>query len=293
MAGIKEIRTRIKSIEATLKITNAMYLISSASLKRAREQLRTVYPHFNKIGTTIADILHHSPDVEHIYFDQRTKIPAEQRNVGLLVITGDKGLAGAYNHNALKLTEQKLEALQNSHLYLIGQMGRNWFARKGREDEAMTALSAKNPDLKLARQISAILLDDFRSGKLDEVWVVYTNMVSPLVLEPTLQKLLPLDKDLFPWTPRVEEVFPRTIDYLPNEGGVMDLLVPFYLTGILFGALVESFCSEQSARMTAMDSASDNAKDMLKTLRLRFNRARQAAITQEITEIVAGAQAGH
>ncbi len=293
MASIKEIRTRIKSVESTLKITNAMYLIASAGLKKARAQLRTVAPYFQKIDSTIADILHHSPTIEHPYFDQRPDIPQAQRKVGILVITGDRGLAGAYNHNIFKLTDQKLETTPNPHIYLVGQMGQAWLSRKGMQDESEVPLTAKNPDLKLARIISRYLLDLFQEGALDEVWVAYTKMISPLVLEPSLVQLLPLSRDLFPPPPKDARRFPPTISYLPNEAQVMDQLVPFFLSGTLFGALVESYCSEQSARMTAMDSASNNARDMLKDLRLRFNRARQAAITQEITEIVAGTKAGH
>jgi len=135
------------------------------------------------------------------------------------------------------------------------------------------------------------LLHQFLSGELDEVWIIYTHMINPLHLEPMLVQLLPLSRDIFPYTPRADDSYPHNVSYYPSEPEVLDQLVPDYLAGMLFGALVESFCSEQSARMTAMDASTKNAKEMLRNLNLTYNRARQSAITQEITEIVGGAQA--
>ena len=291
MAGIKEIRNHIKSVEATLKITNAMYLISSSSLRKARRQLDHVVPYFNKLSYTISDILHHSPQVNHPFFDQRPKIPPEDRKVGYIVLTGDKGLAGAYNHNVLKLAEQHLHKTSSPSLFVAGQVGRSWFASKNISIDHEFLYTAQNPTIERAREMSEILLSLFLKQELDEVFVIYTNMINPLHLEPTLLKLLPLDRDIFPWQPRCEECYPRTVTYYPSETTVLDHLVPDYFTGMLFGALVESFCSEQSSRMTAMDSSTKNAKEMLRHLNLSYNRARQSAITQEITEVVGGAKA--
>ena len=289
MAGIKEIRHHIKSVESTLKITNAMYLISSSSLRKARRLLNDVTPYFNKLSYTISDILHHSPEIVHPFFDQRQNIKAEHRKIGYIVVTGDKGLAGAYNHNVLKLAEQQLNDTEHSVLFVVGQMGRSWFTSKNINIDHEFMYTAQNPTISRAREMSDILLTLFLEEKLDEVWIVYTKMVNALQLEPTLLKLLPLDRNIFPWIPRSEDCFTRTISYIPSETIVLDHLVPDYFTGMLFGSLVESFCSEQSARMTAMDSSTKNAKDMLKNLNLRYNRARQTAITQEITEVVGGA----
>lgn len=293
MTGARELRGRIKSVEATLKITNAMFLISSTALRKARAQLRSNYPYFQRLHSTISDILQHSSQLNHPYFDTRPHLTAAERTVGLVVITGDKGLAGAYNHNVLKLAEKKLSALSHPRLYLVGQMGRNWFSGKESFDVAQVAYSAQNPDLKRARQLGELLLDAFTKGDLDEVWMIYTNMASPLQLEPTVTKLLPLERDLFPESNDRKDIYERTVVYHPSAETVMERLVPGYLSGMLFGALVESYCSEQSARMMAMDLSSKNATDMLKDLQLRYNRARQAAITQEITEVVGGAAAGH
>ena len=131
MAGMKEIRTHIKSVQQTLKITNAMYLIASSNLRKARKKLAEVEPYFRKIGSTITDILYHSPEVEHAFFDQRPELPPERRKTGFVVITGDKGLAGAYNHSILKLAEEQLAHAHNPVLFLVGQVGRAYFARRG------------------------------------------------------------------------------------------------------------------------------------------------------------------
>lgn len=292
MTGAKELRGRIKSVEATLKITNAMFLISSTSLRKARTQLQANYPYFERLRSTISDILHHSPHIANPYFDTRPHLSPEERTVGIVLITGDKGLAGAYNHNVIKLAETKIREVAHPRLYLVGQMGRNWFSSKASFDVAHVAYPAQNPDLKRARALSEELLGAFRKGELDEVWVIYTSMVSPLQLDPTVTKLLPMEKDLFPDPELVRDPYIRTVNYYPSAEHVMERLVPGFLSGMLFGAMVESYCSEQSSRMMAMDSSSKNATDMLKDLQLRFNRARQAAITQEITEVVGGASAG-
>ena len=290
MAGIKEIRSHIRSVESTLKITNAMYLISSSSLRKARQQLRDVQPYFSKLSYTIADILNHSPHMTHPYFDHRPKIAKEHHKVGYVVISGDKGLAGSYNHNVFKLAEQQLKATDSPTLFLVGQMGRTYFANRGIPVEKEFLYTSQNPTLTQARKMTEVLVPLFRNGTLDEISIIYTHMVNPLILEPKIIRLLPLDKDNFPWQPRCHEAFPRLVNYSPSEYAVLERLVPIFLSGMIFGSLVESFCAEQSARMTAMDASSKNARDMLRELNLSFNRARQSAITQEITEVVGGAQ---
>ncbi|MEQ2455486.1 ATP synthase F1 subunit gamma [Flavonifractor hominis] len=291
MASIKEIRTHIKSVEQTLKITNAMYLISSSNLRKARKQLNDVEPYFQKIEVTISDILHHSPQIEHRFFDKREGIPAEKRKVGYIVITGDKGLAGAYNHNILKLAEQKLAKTANPSLFVVGQVGRSYFQEHGIPIDGEFLYTAQNPTVARARDIGEQMIDLYMTGQLDEVYVLFTKMVTSFQMEPTVHKLLPLDPDVFPEYEKNRDKYNRDVTYVPSVKAVMDRLVPGYLKGDLFGALVESYCSEQNARMTAMKSSSDNARSMLQSLNLSYNRARQSAITQEITEVVGGAQA--
>ena len=291
MASIKEIRTHIKSVEQTLKITNAMYLISSSNLRKARKQLNDVEPYFQKIETTISDILHHSPQIDHPFFDKRPEIPPEKRKVGYIVVTGDKGLAGAYNHNILKLAEGKLAKTANPSLFVVGQVGRFYFQEHGVSIDVEFLYTAQDPTVSRARDMAELVLDLYLNRQLDEVYVLFTKMVTSFQMEPTVHKLLPLDPDVFPEYEENRDKYNRDVTYVPSVKAVMDRLVPGYLKGDLFGALVESYCSEQNARMTAMKSSSDNARSMLQNLNLSYNRARQAAITQEITEVVGGAQA--
>lgn len=290
MASINEIRTRINSVEQTLKITNAMYLISSSKMRKARQQLNGVEPYFQKIQDTIADILYHSEAFKHPFMDQRPEKP--NRTVGYIVITGDKGMAGAYNHNVLKFAQEKLAATKTPVLFLIGQVGRSYFSGKNVPIDAEFLYTAQDPTVARARDISQTVADLFLSGQLDEVHVIYTHMVTPLLMKPVSYQLLPLTREQFsgyqPAAPCGS--FNRQVVYLPSEHKVMDNIVPGYLKGVLFGCLVESFCSEQNARLTAMDSSTKNAKELIRTLSLEYNRARQAAITQEISEVVGGSQ---
>lgn len=291
MESIKEIRTHIDSVQQTLKITNAMYLISSSKLRKARRQLNDVQPYFEKITRTISDILHRTEGVDHVYFDTR---PGRPHKVGYIVITGDKGLAGAYNHNVLRMVDEQLEKTENPTLFLIGQAGRNYFSHKGVNIDGEFMYTAQDPTVYRAREIGDTFIELFRKGHLDEVYVVYTEMVTAMEMEPRMVKLLPLDREAFPWTPRraADGSERHVVTYVPSPEHVLNHIVPSYLKGLLFGTLVESFCSEQNARMNAMDTATDNARSLLKELSLHYNRARQSAITQEITEIVGGAQPG-
>lgn len=289
MAGITEIRSRMRSIEQTLKITNAMYLISSSKVKKARRQLQEVQPYFDQIAKTLLDIFRHSPELRHRYVDARQR--EGERKAGFVVVTGDKGLAGAYNHNVLRLAEDYMARKQEPTLFLIGQMGRHYFAKKQVPVDGEFMYTAQDPTIARAREITDTLVGLYDKGHLDEVYLVFTRQVSALQMEPEIIKLLPLDRAMLNAMRgmREEGKYREVLRYEPSVESVMDVLVPGLLKGYLFGALVESFCSEQNARMTAMDSASDSARDMLKKLSLQYNRARQAAITQEITEIAGGA----
>ncbi len=292
MAGITEIRSRMRSIEQTLKITNAMYLISSAKVKKARKQLAEVEPYFDRLARTVLDIFRHSPDLKHRYIEGHHK-PKDECRTGFVVITGDKGLAGAYNHNVLKLAEEYLGHKKDPTLFLIGQMGRHYFEKKNITIDGEFMYTAQDPNLERAREISETLLDLYEQNALDEVYLVFTHSFSAMRMEPEIIKLLPLDRAMLSARRGLSEAdrYRDVVRYEPSPEAVLDVLVPGVLKGYLFAALVESFCSEQNSRMSAMDSASDSARDMLKRLSLEFNRARQGAITQEITEIAAGATA--
>lgn len=292
MAGITEIRGRMRSIQQTLKITNAMYLISSAKVKKARKQLQEVEPYFDRLAKTILDIFRHSPQLQHRYIEGHHK-PKEERKTGFVVITGDKGLAGAYNHNVLKLAESYLARKQDSTLFLIGQMGRHYFEKKNIPIDAEFMYTAQDPTLDRAQDICDTLVDLYERGALDEIYLVFTHSYSAMRMEPEIIKLLPLDRAMLSARRGLSEAdqYRDVVRYEPSPEAVLDVLVPGVIRGYIFAALVESFCSEQSSRMSAMDYASESARDMLKTLSLEFNRARQGAITQEITEIAGGAEA--
>ena len=177
MDSIKEIRNHIDSVQQTLKITNAMYLISSSKLRKAREQLTNVQPYFVKTTQTISDILHRTQDVEHIYFDRR---PGKPHKAGFIIITGDKGLAGAYNHNVLRLAEEHMQKFDDPTLFLVGQTGRSYFRHKGVTVDVEFMYTAQDPTPPRAREIADLFVEHFRKGRLDEVYVVYTELVTPL-----------------------------------------------------------------------------------------------------------------
>lgn len=292
MAGITEIRTRMQSVQQTLKITNAMYLISSAKVKKARKQLADVEPYFDKLAKTVLDIFRHSPDLKHRFIEGH-EIPKEDRKTGFIVVTGDKGLAGAYNHNVLRLAETYLARKKDPTLFLIGQMGRHYFEKKNIPIDAEFMYTAQDPTLERVKEIADTMVDLYERGALDEVYLVFTHSFSAVRMEPEIIKLLPLDRAMLSARRGLSEAdqYRDVVRYEPSPEAVLDVLVPGVLRGYLFAALVESFCSEQNSRMTAMDSASESAREMLKTLSLEFNRARQGAITQEITEIAGGAEA--
>lgn len=291
MANMTEIRSRMKSIQETMKITNAMYLISSTKLRKAREKLDATAPYFELLQSTIKDILFHSPDINHTFFDQRKKIKPEDKKRGYVVMTADKGMAGAYNHNVLKLAQERLEQGNDNTLFVIGQMGRKYFTKKNVRIDMEFLYTAQDPSMWRARNIAETLVDLYRKEKLDEIYIIYTKMVTPLKAEPEIIQILPLKRQSFEEMNVELEKYHKIADYSPSPKVVMDHLVPNYVKGLIYGALVESFSSEQNARMMAMQGATESAKDMIRELSLLYNRARQAAITQEITEIVSGAKA--
>ena len=290
MAGIKEIRTRIDSVQQTLKITNAMYLISSSKLRKARQQLNNVQPYFLKISSTIADILHHSPEIEHIYFDKRPEV--KHRKSGYIVITGDKGLAGAYNHNVQKMTEDFMEEVPGHHkLYVLGMVGRQYFGKRDVDMDGSFQYTVQKPTMHRARLITEEIVRAFLERELDEIHIVYTQMQNAMAMENVNMQLLPLKKADFKVGQVPADIYQEEIVLSPSADVLLDTMIPNYLTGVIYGCLVEAYASENNARMTAMQSSTDNAKAMLKDLSIQYNRARQAAITQEITEVISGAKA--
>ena len=291
MANAREILSRMKSVQDTRKITNAMYLISSTKLKKSKKLLEETEPYFYSLQDLIRRILRHMPDVEHFYFNPRKEIKEEDRVKGLIVITGDKGLAGAYNHNVLKMAQEWMEQSKNHRLYVVGELGRHYFEARHIQVEEQFHYTVQNHTMHRARLISSTILEDYEEGRLDEVWIIYTQMLNSMQMEAEMTSLLPLKREDFSNIVIPANIIQEEIQMVPSPSAVMDHVVPNYVTGFIFGALVESFCSEQNARMMAMQSASDNANAILNDLSIEYNRVRQAAITQEITEVISGAKA--
>ncbi|MCX7842464.1 MAG: ATP synthase F1 subunit gamma [Clostridia bacterium] len=293
MANAREIKNRIKSIKETRQITKAMKLISAAKLKKARQQLEQTAPFFEKIKATIADILVHSGDIKNPFFDIKGKSNGCKKC--FFIITGDKGMAGGYNHNIIKLVENKLANAPDAVLLIAGIVGKNHFMRAGYNVDQDFDYSVQNPTVYRAREIAERIIEMFSSGEVGEVNLVYTKMESSIKQEPRVMKLLPLDLEALKKELKVPKEVPDEVDealiYEPSPQAVFNVLIPKYVKGVVYGALVEAFTSEQSARMSAMDNATSNADEMLSKLNLHYNRVRQTAITQEISEIVGGASA--
>lgn len=299
MANIREIRERIESIQQILKITNAMYLISSSKLKKARKSLDATTPYFEKLQSTIESILEHTPHTRQFYFDKRQGITDDKRKKGYIVITADKGLCGSYNHNILRYTEQKLSEakyIDNCYLFVMGHVGRMYFQNRMKRDKMAYVdgeflYTTQNPTLYRAREIAELVLEKFEKKELDEVYLIYTQMTNSNQFEPKTVQLLPFSRrHLGKANDGTMKKLPKA-SFVPSPEEVMAYLIPNFAKGIIYGAMVEAFCCEQQARMTAMDSATKSAKDIIKELSLLYNRARQSAITQEITEVCGGASA--
>ncbi len=290
MANAREIQSRINSIKSTMKITNAMYTISSSKLKRARKALTDTEPYFYALQSTIARIIRHTPDINDPYLDTRPEIKKEDRKIGYIVVTADKGLAGAYNHNVFKLAQEQIDKGGNPMLFVVGELGHLYFVKKGIPVEQDFRYTVQKPNMSRARIIEEKIVDYFLSGKLDEVYMIYTRMANAMKMEAEVQQLLPIPKKQItrnvPLNVHLEEV-----TMYPSPQAVIDAIVPNYIAGFIYGGLVESYSSEQNSRMMAMQAATNSAQDMLSELAITYNRVRQAAITQEITEVISGAKA--
>ena len=288
MASAKEIQDRMRSIKDTLKITNAMYMISSSKLKKSKKMLADTEPYFYTLQSEMSRILRHLPDMNSIYFKTNAEIPERKRKAGYIVITADKGLAGSYNHNILKLAEEELEKRDDYKLFVLGELGRHYFEQKGINIDKQFHFVVQDPSLSRARRIAEDLLKLYHENQLDELYIIYTTMVNAMQEEAQVAQLLPLKKTDFK-IPVPIDIPLEGLVLKPSAEEVMDHIVPNYVVGFVYGALVEAFSCEQNARMMAMEGATNSAKQMLKELDIEYNRARQAAITQEITEVIAGA----
>ncbi|MBQ9887454.1 MAG: ATP synthase F1 subunit gamma [Lachnospiraceae bacterium] len=287
MANAREILDRMKSIQDTMKITNAMYMISSSKLRKARKMEEDAEAHFYASRQALDDVLKHVPEIEHVYIaDEKDENISEPRKA-FIVVTADKGLAGAYNHNIIKMALEDIEKTKNYHLFVVGKIGRDFFEKHNMKIERNFKYTIQNPSIGRARIIAETVLEHYLNGEFDEVYIVFTEMLNVMQSEVKTAKLLPINR------PKAgeESSLKEDTEYVPSVEAVIDSIVPNLVTGFLYGALVEAYSSEQNSRMVAMKSSTENAGEMLKELGIEYNRVRQAAITQEITEVVAGAKA--
>ena len=291
MAGTKEIKTHIESVGETRKITNAMYLIASTKLRRARQELDQTRPYFEALRGEIRRIFRTAYNVDSRFFYPIGSGAPLEGTYGCLLITADKGLAGAYNQNAIREAQRLLERHPDTKLFVVGEYGRRFFGQRGIPIERSFLYTAQNPTMARAREISSLLLDGFDRGELKEIYVIYTDMESAMSFQARAARLLPFHRPHFAGAPAGEGAMTERFEFYPDVGTVLNSVMRSYVTGFIYSALIDSFCCEQNARMTAMDNADRNAGKLLGELSLQYNRVRQAAITQEITEISAGARA--
>lgn len=290
MANTKEIKSRINSVKDTQKITNAMYLIASTKMRKAKSELENTRPYFSALQGEIKRIFRTVSDVESKYFYPADGSSAPDGTYAVLVITADKGLAGAYNQNAIKETEKLLNQHSDTKLFVVGEYGRQAFMQRHIPIEKSFLYTAQNPTLQRAREISGLLLDLFERRSVDKIFVVYTDLKNSRESEAISTRLLPFHRAQFAPSSK-EKAVTAPFEFVPSVGAVLDNVMQSYVSGFIYSALVDSFCSEQNARMSAMDSANQNAEEILNDLTIQYNRVRQAAITQEITEVSSGAKA--
>jgi len=298
---MKEIKGHISSIRDTQKITNAMYLISSNKMRKIKKELDKTEPYFEEVALSIRRIFKTVKNVESDYFYPDKDSYEIEGTYAYLVITADKGLAGAYNQNVIKEASRFMTKNHDKLLFVVGEYGRKYFNSRNIPIEKTFLYTAQNPTLARAREISNILLDLYDSKKISKIYIIFTDYKSGAESNVKVMRLLPFNRADFKMSKaEMEEehnsrrgfVWPKgDIEFYPNAGEALDNMISSYVTGIIYGALVDSFCSEQNARMDAMDSANRNAEELIEKLTIQYNHTRQAAITQEITEVSAGARA--
>lgn len=283
MRGIKR---RIKSVNSTKQITKAMELVSSAKLRKARERLDKTRPYFNTIGKTVQEIISSTRGIQHEFLKTR-----EVKKTAYIVITGDGGLCGGYNTNVIKNAIFHMEEKERVSVIAIGQKGRDFFRKRGYDLDGEFIHISENPSFTDAQNIGKLAIELYRQELVDEVYLVYTEFLSTINQKPKTMKLLPIEataEEVVEVKRNDDEEF---MSYEPSPEAVLSFLVPKYIESMIYGALIESATSLQGARRVAMESATDNASEMIDDLQLQYNRARQATITQEIAEIVGGAEA--
>uniref|UniRef100_UPI003FED6C50 ATP synthase F1 subunit gamma n=1 Tax=Lachnospira sp. TaxID=2049031 RepID=UPI003FED6C50 len=283
MASMKDIKRRRDSIQSTGQITKAMKLVSTVKLQKAKGKAESTKPYSDLMYETICNMLARSGNINHKYL-----VPGESSKKAVITITANRGLAGGYNTNLTKLITESGIPKEDIDIVAIGTKGRDYLARRGYNISEDDSDVINEPLYTDARSICDKLLERFAAGEIGEIYLAYTSFKNTVVHEPKLIKLLPVSVDTDGLSSG-EDTTP--MNYEPAEDEALNLIIPKYVCSLIYGALIEAVASENGARMQAMDNATSNADEMISDLSLKYNRARQASITQELTEIIAGANA--
>jgi F-type H+-transporting ATPase subunit gamma len=280
----------MRAIRQTLQVTKAMNLISTAKLRKGRRTLQDVEPYFTRIQKSMFDIISGAGMKKNKFMEAPGK--DETSRTAIVVITSDKGLAGGYNANIFRHVNQFCENVKNPILILVGSIGYRYFIHSPWLIMENFSFKSRQPEMDEAKEIAEYVISQYLWGVFSEVHIVYTHMYSSIKLVPREQQLLPLNikKMQSEFEKTGEKRKERRFEYWPSEETVFETLAPMYVKGSIYGSLVEAYVSEQSARMSAMNEASKSAEEMLAGLQINYNRARQAGITQEMTEIVSSAE---
>jgi len=286
MAGSKEIRTKIKSVENTRKITKAMEMVAASKMRKAQDRMRAARPYADKIRNVAAHMSHAEPEYRHPFLIKRDTV----KNVGVIVVTSDKGLCGGLNTNVLRIAINQMQAWEAENLSVrvcaIGNKGLGFMGRINADVKSQVTGLGDAPHMEKLIGPVKVMLDAYVAGEIDQLYIAYNRFINTMKQEPKMEQLLPLSGEKL-GAPQGHWDY----IYEPDAQVVIDDLMVRYIESLIYQAVAENMASEQSARMVAMKSASDNAKTVIGELKLVYNKARQAAITKEISEIVGGAAA--
>lgn len=283
MASMKDIKRRKESIQSTEQITKAMKLVATVKLQKARGKAESARPYFNAMYNTVISMLAGSKGVDHRFLKS-----GDTTKKAIIVITANRGLAGGYNSNVIKLITESNIPKEDAVIYSVGTKGRDYFTRRGYEIAKDYSEVINEPLYSDAMTIGKEVLRAFEAGEIGEIYLAYTSFKNTVVHEPKLIKLLPVNPEEFENKGVENNIL---MNYEPDQEEALDIIIPKYINSLLYGAFMEAVASENGARMTAMDNATSNADEMISELALLYNRARQGSITQELTEIIAGANA--
>lgn len=285
MASMIDIKRRKGSIQSTQQITKAMKLVSTVKLQRAKQRAEQSKAYFNCMYETVTSMLAKTGNLDHPYLRG-----GDSTKKAVIVVTSNRGLAGGYNSNVVKLITQGDFQKEDLSIYAVGRKGKDSLNRKGYAIVEDDSDMIEEPLYVDAMNLSSKVLEAYTKGEVGEIYLAYTSFKNTVVHEPTLLKLLPVDAEQKEDKAKEKES-KALMNFEPEDDEALDLIIPKYVTSLIYGGLVEAVASENGARMQAMDSATSNAEEMIDHLSLMYNRARQGSITQELTEIIAGANA--